>query len=49
MGGVLYLGTDPVGKQQSAVFSGTEAMEELVNEHNVSLRQFMDDMEAMVK
>jgi hypothetical protein len=49
VGTAIYMGTDVQAKQQSALFSGTDAIEQVINDQNINVRKRLDDVETMLK
>jgi hypothetical protein len=49
IGVLLYTGTDPAGKQLSAIFTGSDVVRELIEVNQTDVRALLDQLTTAVK
>lgn len=49
IGALLYTGTDPAAKQLSAVFTGSDAVRQLIDVNETDVRTLLDHLTTAVK
>lgn len=49
IGALLYTGTDPAGKQLSAIFTGSDTVRQLIDVNETDVRMLLDQLTTAVK